>query len=65
MYCKCGVIEMAIKICDMMEKNNVKMNEGAFNNLMQCHIMCRYVSLTVILPVRKRNGFLCDRIAKN
>lgn len=42
-YCKAGNIEKAIEILDMMDKDNLYINEGTFNMLVQCHLICRYI----------------------
>ena len=40
MYCKIGEMEKAIGVLDMMDKENMYINEGSYNNLVQCHIIC-------------------------
>lgn len=39
-YCKVGKIEKAVEVLDMMDKENMYINEGTYNNLVQCHLIC-------------------------
>lgn len=44
-FCADGDIKEAIKVLDMMKKDNFYLDDGVFNKLVQCHIRFGWVFL--------------------